>query len=327
MIMRLDPATADKVLASAANTARLAPSIYNSQPWRWRVAGGVADLYAVPQRRLRVTDPDGRMLMISCGAAIHHAQVALAAEGVVCDVALRPGDDPDHLARLRPAATIEVTPTAMKALQDLEIRHTDRRPLLEQPMPEDTLAAMRSAAARFGIGVEPLDRGQVIELASATSRAQRDQLADEAARAEFDAWIGHGRPLSAGIPDTAIPDSAPQTTVPVRDFGHVGTLPVGDGHDNAATYAILYGNDDEPASWLRAGQALSALWLTATDRGIAVLPLSAAAEEPSTRTRLRAILSGVGRPYLALRLGVPDPALPPPERTPRLAPETIIEIG
>ena len=66
-------------LAQAARTAGLAPSIHNTQPWRWRVDGSTLDLRAERSRQLAITDPVGRMLAISCGAALHHVRVALAA--------------------------------------------------------------------------------------------------------------------------------------------------------------------------------------------------------------------------------------------------------
>jgi hypothetical protein len=81
------------------------------------------------------------------------------------------------------------------------------------------------------------------------------------------------------VPDTAIPDAPTQTTVPARVFGHPGTLAVRAGHDLSATYAILYGPEDLPVDWLRAGQALSA-----------------ATEVPATRQVVRQLLSGLGQP-------------------------------
>lgn len=37
-------------------------------------------------------------------------------------------------------------------------------------------------------------------------------------------------------------------------------------------FILLYGDADEPLNWLRAGEALSAGWLTATERGVSILP-------------------------------------------------------
>jgi len=68
-------------LEAAAEAALRAPSVFNTQPWRWRVTGDALELSADPDRRLAVTDPDGRLLLISCGTALHHARTALAAAG------------------------------------------------------------------------------------------------------------------------------------------------------------------------------------------------------------------------------------------------------
>src|SRR5262249_34889963 len=116
------------------------------------------------------------------------------------------------------------------------------------------------------------------------------------------------------------------STVPARDFGHPGTLPVSAQHDGNAGYAILYAAEDEPGDWLRGGEALSAVWLTATEHNVAVLPLSAAAEELTTRQTLRRLIAGLGYPLIALRIGIADPDTPPPPDTPRLQQTQTIEV-
>lgn len=58
-----------------------APSIHNTQPWRWRVCPTSLELFSRPDMQLRSTDPDGRELILSCGVALHHCVVALASLG------------------------------------------------------------------------------------------------------------------------------------------------------------------------------------------------------------------------------------------------------
>ena len=94
-----------------------------------------------------------------------------------------------------------------------------------------------------------------------------------------------------------------------------------------ATFAILYGEQDGQLDWLRAGEALSAAWLTATELGISLLPLSATVEVAATRLTLRRLLAGLGEPYLVLRLGHADPDHAGPAHTPRLPAEQTIEHG
>ena len=72
--------TAD--LTAAVEHALRAPSVHNTQPWRWRIRPDAVELHADWNRHLVATDPDRRDLVLSCGAALHHLQVALAARGL-----------------------------------------------------------------------------------------------------------------------------------------------------------------------------------------------------------------------------------------------------
>jgi hypothetical protein len=326
-------------LLAACTAAAGAPSVHNTQPWRWRIDGPIADLYADTRRHLHIIDPDRRLLTLSCGAALHEACVALAATGIAINVSrVADPDDADHsitqpagvgldhLARITVTGRTHISSATARLHQMTALRHSDRRPLLDQPLPNEALTAMHAMAATFGIALHPLTRDQVITLASATSRAQDGEVNEPAARAELDAWTDPHRPPGAGVPDANIPDRIVPTTVPMRDFGHLGSLAIPDGHDNTATYVILYGLAEQPRSWLRAGEALDAIWLAATSTGVALLPLSAAVESPATRQELHRILAGLGYPYLALRLGVPDADRPPTARTPRLPATTTIDV-
>jgi hypothetical protein len=314
-------------LAEAARTAGYAPSIHNTQPWRWRVRGPALELFAVRKRQLAITDPLGRMLMVSCGAALHQARLTLAAEGWTVKVERLPkGPDPDLLARVTVTGRGGVTAEAMRLLQTARIRRTDRRPVSAAPVDPAIMERLRETADAEGAHLHVLRSGDVIELASAASHAQHVEDLDPEWTEEMVYWAGGGHGEGLGIPDEAIPSSPPETTVPGRDFGRGGTLPVGHDHDRAAVYAILYTDEDSPANWLRVGEALSAVWLDAIEHHLSVLPLSAVVEVAETRQTLRRMLAGVGEPCLALRFGVADPDHAGALHTPRLPAEQTVEI-
>jgi nitroreductase len=312
-----------QALIRAAEAARHAPSIHNTQPWRWVVRADRLELHAAPERQLPTEDPDGHLLLLSCGTAVHHAGVGLAGSGWRYTVD-RPAGDP--LAVIRLDGRRDVDPVATRRVQLLEVRHTDRRTVTDEPVGSQVLDDLVRAVEEAGCRLHVLRRDQIVDLAVTVERAAKAQATDDRLQAELAAWIGGDRPSGAGIPATGIPDQPPLTTVAERDFGTTGTLAAGDGHDAAATYAVLYGPADEPVDWLRAGEALSALWLAATERAVSVLPLSSPIEVPFARQELRHMLGGVGFPYLALRLGRLDPAHAGPARTPRLPIDQIIDI-
>ena len=81
--------------------AVLAPSGYNSQPWLFRVLDDAVELLADRNRALPVTDPEGRELTISCGAALFHLRLAMRQFGMADKVILLPNSrEPDLLARV-----------------------------------------------------------------------------------------------------------------------------------------------------------------------------------------------------------------------------------
>jgi nitroreductase len=319
--------TSSEALSEAAAAAGAAPSIHNTQPWRWRVHPDGLDLYAERDRQLVATDPDGRMLTISCGAGLHHARVALAAEGWRATVFRLPdAADPDLLARITIDERTRATDEAKRMYHAVRLRHTDRRPVTWERISSDMLATLVKAATDEGVQLQVLREHQVDDLAVAVEHAAEVDADNPAIQAELRHWTGGERGEGAGIPDEAIPERSPQTNVPGRTFARPGSLPIGGDHDRTATYAILYGDTDDAAGWLRAGEALSAVWLTAAEFGVGVTPISEAVEMPASRQALRRTLSFFGWPYLAMRLGIPDYGHPEPPHTPRLPTEQTVEV-
>src|SRR5581483_2767885 len=107
--------------------ATRAPSIYNTQSWRWRVGTASLDLYSEPEMQLHSTDPDGRDLIVSCGIALHHCVAALASMGWQAKVHRLP--DPDDPRLL---VSIEVRPHTpdqadIALAAAIPRRRTDRR--------------------------------------------------------------------------------------------------------------------------------------------------------------------------------------------------------
>nr|WP_246568841.1 nitroreductase [Polymorphospora rubra] len=294
-----------------------APSVHNTQPWRWTVHPDRLELSAVRDRQLAATDPEGRLLTISCGAALHHARTALAADGWDCTVRRLPDPDrPDLLAVLVAGEHRAPDEAAVRLVQTMSVRHTDRRPLSDEVLTDDVLKTISEAVRAEGPHLHVLTGEQVYDLASAADRAGTAEREDPAVQEELAYWIGRGDGL--GVPAHVLPEVQPATTVPGRDFGQPGTLPIAPGHDRAAFYGLFYGDGDEPLWWLRAGEALSAAWLTATRLGASVLPLSAVVEVTATRAALRRLVAELGWPYLVIRLGVADPEHAGPPHTPRL---------
>ncbi|WP_412538485.1 nitroreductase [Longispora sp. K20-0274] len=309
--------TTNAALLRAIAAAQHAPSLLNTQPWMWEVDGDTAQLWARRDRQVTSIDPDGRLLTVSCGAALHHARTALAADGYACVTTRLPdADRPDLLAELTLTGLRPPEPADVLRYQSMLIRHTERRAFPAIEVPDPLLEQLRQAAEHGGAHLHILRPEEMIILAGAVDRAEAVELDDPAYRADLATWTHRPAHLRDGI-DIPAPDPTART-VPIRTFDPDHPTPMGEKvGDQKARFAILFTDDDTPADWLTAGEALSDVLLTAVATDLAISPISDVIEVPVTRQRLRGMLSGLGWPMIALRIGVTERPASAPASTRR----------
>jgi nitroreductase len=315
-----------KVLSACLHAAAAAPSIHNTQPWLFRVTGGTGgtdgDLSGTAvevrvdrSRRLTVLDPDGREMFVSVGAAVFNLRVALAAAGYRTTVH-RADTDPDVAARIVVDAAEEPSAAARALHAAIPRRHTNRRPFADRRIPYGTMEELRGAAAAEHaslLDVGPELRDAVLNL---TRTAEKRMRSDPAYLRELAAWTnpsGVGR--ADGMPRHVLGPRAKDATLPLRDLALGLGLPATTVEfEPEPTLVLLFTPDDSTTDWVRAGEAMQRVWLTATVRGLAVTPMSQLTEIAA----LRSLLSDIGTRYVAqmvLRIGHPQsPALPTPRR-------------
>ncbi len=281
-----------------------APSVHNTQPWLWRAEGTRVRLYADRRRQLRHADPDARTLVLSCGAALHHAQVAAAGLGWQATVERCPDpDDPDLLATLH-LDPVRVVPAAEALLEALQSRSTDRRRFTSWPLPVERLERLAARASEWGALVIPVvDPARRVRVDPIIRRADEIQRGDREYVAEAAPWVGAQGP--EGIPASSIPEPNPhRPAMPSRYQQGALADPRGEPTEFVDGLVALATLEDDRPSWLRAGETLSALWLATVQQGLSLLPLSQVAEVPQTREELRRdVLDGDGWPQLLVRLG------------------------
>ncbi|WP_238012312.1 nitroreductase family protein [Dactylosporangium sp. AC04546] len=316
-----EPAAA---LHRAAEDALLAPSILNTQPWHWRVEGANLDLYADPARQLHAADPHWGLMVVSCGAALHHARVSLRAGGYEPVVHRRPDPhQPWLLARIQAGRACPPSPASLRTYQSLRLRHTDRRAFAtDVRVPAAVIAGLRSAAEAEHAHLYQLAPQAVEYLRYAAQGARTAGARDKVHTAELRDWTSRG--ADDGVPPETVAKPAARP-VPTRDFGlgSEAALDPGPGDDRAAEYLVVATAGDDPTDWLHAGEATSAVWLAATVEGLAISPMSDVIEVPGARTLLRSLLHPTAQPQLVLRAGVAGDADPPPQSPRRPASEAI----
>jgi nitroreductase len=298
---------------SALELATYAPSIHNSQPWRWVLGPHSIHLHTDRRRWLPVTDADGRDLIVSCGAALHHLTVALAAGGVRSTVHRLPNPAAgDHLAaiELQPGPGVA---TDVDVADSIVHRRTDRRRYLDWEVPAAFVDELTERAARYGAVLRPItDAGARHRIVEAMFMAAHEQENLPGYHTETALWSG-GRSGDDGVPAAnLLHDAAGSGDGIARRFSEGMIMQPGDDPDGALLMVLGTASDDT-LSRLRAGEALSAVLLHATQLGLATSPLSQPLEVASARRMLNEdVLGGTLTAQIVLRVGwrPTGPALP-----------------
>lgn len=308
------------VIAHAVHRACRAPSIHNSQPWRFvgDHAGGL-QLF-LDRDRLVDADSSGRQALLSCGAVLDHFKVALAAAGWVANVDYYPNpNDYTHLASIGFVPMEFVTDAHRSRADAILTRRTDRLPF-DEPADWDAFEiVLRQQVGDDLALLDVLPDNARPQLAEASQLTESLRLYDSSYHAELAWWTG---PFGAsdGIPQSSLVTAAEGDRV---DIGR--NFPVthhrerrSQVSEDRSKIVMLSAFDDRRLDILTCGEALSVALLEATMAGFATCPLTHMTELAASRDILSG-LSGRALPQVLIRVGsVPasDDAEPPTPRRP-----------
>ncbi|MGA6151943.1 hypothetical protein ACPEIC_01285 [Stenotrophomonas sp. NPDC087984] len=332
----MQPATLDAaILEKLISAAVAAPSMHNTQPWRYRLDPDTVTLEvrAAPERALRYADPMGRALSISAGAAVFNLRVAVAHFGWHPVVRLLPyRSQPDLLATVRLAASPHDldgqdgdghdAPQHHDAPhhddrhhddrhQDLYDviwrRHSSRSPFSGRRLPPRVLYELAEAARAHGATLWLAGPEETSRLLRLTAEAQRRTSGDPRRLAESRDWVRETGPY--GIPAAALGPRDVTGRLPMRDYlgpgpdGRRGGDPPTVAFESDPAIAVLATDQDRRTDWLRAGQALEHVLLLATSHAVGASLLHQALEWSDLRWSLSDAHRTPGHVQMLIRLG------------------------
>ena len=298
------------LLRKAVERASLAPSVHNTQPWRFVIRPDALELHADNDRQLRALDPTGRQMVISCGCALFNARVGLAAGRVVQVDRLPDPAKPDLLARLTLVDESAAWTPLVRLDPMIERRHTNRRDFLDEDVPPDVVHEVTTAAEQEEASlVQIVEPEHKMAAAQLSQEAEAIQNADPRYRAELEAWTTTDLHRTDGVPVYAIPhtDTRSEPEALVRNFDVAGKAWLPSLTQSSLNHCLMVlgtgSAESNRSAWLRAGEALQRVLLEATRLDYVVSIASQVAEVPSTRDRLRKELGLEFHPLLLMRIG------------------------
>jgi hypothetical protein len=317
-----------EVVKRAVQLACRAPSVHNSQPWRWVAEGAGLHLFVDRCRWVHSADRSGREAIISCGAVLDHLRIAMVAAGWQAHIERFPNpNNRDHLASLEFSPLEFVTDAQRNRTEAILLRRTDRLPLDRPTYWASFEPVLRSSVDESVAMLDVLTddvRPQLVEASQLTEALRRD---DASYHAELQWWTSPFA-LSEGVPPDALASDSEQQRVDVaRDFpsrSHVDRRV-----DVAADWSkvlVLSTAEDTRTDVLRCGEALSTVLLECTMAGMATCTLTHLIELNDSRDIVRTLIGGRGEPQVLIRVGIAPPMEDLPAATPRRPLDDVLEI-
>ncbi len=310
-----------EVIRDAVMLASRAPSLHNSQPWRWVVEGPRLQLWADPCRLMPATDRTGRELILSCGAVLDHLRVAMAAAGWDSTTERLP--DPgerDHLATLEFRLLDAVTEAHRQRAAAIRQRRTDRLPFAPPADWPALHSTLRRAVTPYDVLLDVVPDDQRPRLAEESALTESLRRYDTSYVSELRWWTSPLEPDATHVPDSAMVSSSEAARVDIaREFP-----PAGGGrrraaidHDRSKIVVLSTRDDDARLDVLRCGEALSSVLLECTLAGMATCTLTHMTEMAVSRDVIARITGTAGQPQLLIRIGRSPAKGPHVERTAR----------
>ncbi|TCO44031.1 nitroreductase family protein [Kribbella antiqua] len=294
------------ILLTAAGQA---PSMHNTQPWRFEIDGPVIDVLLDTDRTLPVADPANRLVRVGLGAAAFNLRVAAAMLGHETTLAIDPDPAvPDVVVRIFLSSRNTPVAGLSSLYGELGRRFTYRGPMVDAPISPWLMQRLSEAAKAEQADLAWLDQEQRARLGSIIRAADDRDVHEEDRLQERDQWIGGDRD-SEGVPNSAL-GPLPARPAAIRD------LAAGADHprrgtavfESAPIIAVLGTVQDDEQAWVRAGLALERVLLMATSHDLAASFLNQAVEYPPLRDQVRSLIGRDTWPHLIIRIGYPAEA-------------------
>jgi len=299
--------------------AVLAPSIYNTQPWKFSLHENAVHLYPDLNRRLPVVDPQNQQLYLSLGCALENLVIALKFFGLQTEVMLfnYEHDDCIRVEVSRPAQPLATT-TDSTLFRAIPKRQNNWRTFHRVSIPAEDLRKLNHLGLENGVHSKFFtDRKWIRSWINWTIDSDRIQMKEEDFREELLSWIRFGSfELSRfrdGIPAESLGVLSRPRWLASFFFRH---YPLGESRakrdaeliEGSAGLILFQVKNNNREGWVNAGRSAQRMALKLTSLGIQHSFMNQSLETPEVKMRIRDALETEGMfPQVLFRIGYADP--------------------
>ena len=296
--------------------ALLAPSSHNTQPWQFSIEQNTIHVYVDPSRRLKYSDPTGRLTFIALGAVAENIAIAADYYGFVARYEENDKENgPDYAFSLH----LELSDTKIypqEFLRAILNRASYRKQYKKEKVSQDIFQLLRNIEeddVSFVFFSAEADKKRLAEIAGV---GMKEKMSSKNFRRELTHWLrnnlsgkpdgmpgfGHGLSLFVSI-------IAPYIVRNI-DVSNKEREKIIRKVQGFPAVCVITSSKDTPHDWVLVGSLLERALITLTARGMSASIIAAPIESNTARERLRSMIHTDSLPQIVFGFGAPASSVP-----------------
>lgn len=301
----------------------LAPSGYNSQPWKFKLENNSLEIFPDYSRARLKTDPDYREFYMSLGSAACNLEIAAKNFGMAYQKSYRIDDKNEKYSIYFEFTNQKVKPINTPLFRAISTRHTNRFPYLDQKIPKTLILKLRSLPLPDSIEFSLVTRpGTITAFSKLIDYSFQLWSREQAMVKELENWLRDDLESSPdGLPTGVI--NLYKLAINFKYFLRPNThrskiLPYKSQNlaKNAPALAVISTKKDSVLDWFQAGEFFELLTLTLASYGFTSDFFNYPLSLKKTRSDTAKLLESSYLPQLLFRIGKPTVVPPRTSRRP-----------
>ena len=283
----------------------LAPSSYNSQPWKFKISKEKIEVFLDFSKIAKVIDPSARELYISGGAVLTNIEVAAHKMGYETDI--RIASEKKISKKLDKIADIILTEvgqindkTNNNLFQAIKKRQTNRKAFEQIEFDENKIKTILEIDKEIGYKIYNKETDKK-KMASMIASASLYWYEKKNFKEELIRWLRKGdRNSLDGVWEKYYADSQKLGLLSYAQDKAVADEILA---MNSPALAVIYSKNDSKAEWVKTGMYLEEILLVTTGQNIQHAYFNSIVESDKHRLVLGKMIGEKIRPQIVLRLG------------------------